>query len=187
MLSESSLRKKIQGKVYKTIKKAKQGKFRRHMARRKLNLVQGFGKPWSAPSLVFRVEFMYEDEKQNTSNEMVHWVECRNFSGEERRHLKSHMNQHLKTVLQDGETIESVYVSIYVSAFLCENRLRAGINQAFIYPHATKKGSEAIRQPIYQIKWTESLEEAAKLNKPLAIVLKNCIWHEYSHLAESRQ
>lgn len=181
MLSETSIRKKIQGKVYNPRKKAKQGKVKRHMARRQLNLVEGFGKSWSAPSLAFRVEFMHEDEEQNTSNEMVHWVECRRFTGEERRHLVAHMNQHLKSALTDGETIESVYVSIYVSAFLCENRLKANINQAFIYPAATKKGSEAIRQPLYQIKWTESLEQASKLNKPLAIVLKNCIWHEFDY------
>ena len=160
------------------LKKCKQGKVKRHKFRRQLRLTPGFGKPWSAPSIAFRVEFAWVSEDGEESNEQVHWVECRKFSGEERRHLTENMKLHANS-LAEKETIESIYTCIYVAAFLCQNRLIAKINQAFVYPPATKKGSETIRFPLYKINWSEDLEKNSQLNKSLAVVLKNCIWHKF--------
>lgn len=156
-------------------KKFKSGKIKRHKMRKALGEKHGFGKPWSANSIPFRVEFCWENEDGSEENEQVHWVECRKFLGEEKRFLKAHYAQATEEWV-DGETIESKFVCVYCAHFLVKNRLNLHINQAFIFP-TPKLGNETIRTPIYQIKWTEELAKNSVFNENLAIVMKNSIWH----------
>ncbi|MDJ0595663.1 MAG: hypothetical protein QNJ72_37720 [Pleurocapsa sp. MO_226.B13] len=71
-------------------KKYKTGKIKRHRLRKAIGLKPGFGKPWSAPAVTFRVEMSWVDENDEESNEQIHWVECRKFQGEERKTLLLH-------------------------------------------------------------------------------------------------
>ena len=158
-------------------KKFKQGKINRHKFRKAAGLKPGFGKPWSAPSVTYRVEVSWENRDGSEENEQVHWVECRKFQGEEREFLKAHYTQSTEE-WTEGETIESKFVCVYAAKFLVEMKEKLHINQGFIFP-TTKKGNETIRQPIYQIKWTKSLAESSAFNETLAIVMKNSIWHKF--------
>ena len=218
------------------LKKIKAGKIKRHKLRKKLGVKHGFGKPWSAKSVAFRVEFCWCDEDGEETNEQVHWVECRKFEGQEYQFLRTFFS---KMDWDEKETLFSKYVCFYVADFLVRQRQMAEgrwqkffkdqgysssaipnldnfswhpsfdetlvfgracetasvsardfpsalcplpsalmLNQAFIFPHA-KKGSEAIRVPLYQIKWTENLAENCKFDERSQIVLKNAIWHNY--------
>lgn len=158
-------------------KKIKTGKIKRHKLRKAIGVKQGFGKPWSAPSVTFRVEFSWENEDDTEENEQVHWVECRKFKGEERRFLKQHYEQSTEE-WTEGETIESKFVCVYCAYFLVENHQKLHFNQAFIFP-APKKGNETIRSPIYIIKWTQELADNSVFNDNLRIVMKNSIWHQF--------
>lgn len=117
------------------IKKIKAGKIKRHKMRKAIGVKQGFGKPWSAPSVTFRVEFSWVTDRtadslgspqasvavnfdESEENEQVHWVECRKFQGEERRFLKTHYDQ--SDDWTEGETIESRFVCVYCASFLVE-------------------------------------------------------------------
>jgi hypothetical protein len=157
-------------------KKFKTGKIKRHKLRQAIGVKDGFGKPWSAPSVTFRVEFSWENADGSEENEQVHWVECRKFHGEERNFLKAHYAQG-EEEWTDGETLESKFVCVYCAGFLVKHKDKLHLNQGFIFP-TTKKGNETIRFPIYQIKWTKELENKTVFNDNIAIVLKNSIWHK---------
>ncbi len=101
------------------LKKIKAGKIKRHKMRKAIGVKQGFGKPWSAPSVPFRVEFSWVNLDESEENEQVHWVECRKFQGEERRFLKTHYTQSTED-WTEGETIESKFVCVYCASFLVE-------------------------------------------------------------------
>ena len=156
-------------------KKFKTGKIKRHKLRKAIGVKNGFGKTWSAPSVVFRVEFSWENIDGSEENEQVHWVDCRKFQGKEREFLKTHYTQSTEE-WTEGESIESKFVCVYCAYFLTQNIDLLHLNQAFIFP-TPKKGNETIRFPIYQIKWTEELASNSVFNKNLAIVMKNSIWH----------
>lgn len=192
------------------LKKIKSGKINRHRLRKALGVKQGFGKPWSAPSITFRVEFSWVNPDGSEDNYQNHWIECRQFKGEEKEFLKAHYAQSTEEWTL-GETVESKFVCVYAANFLVEQIKALGtrlealgvkekphqltslslenlvpsayvleplmVNQAFIFP-TTKKGNETIRQPIYQIKWTEDLAQSAVFNDNLAIVMKNAVWHK---------
>lgn len=87
--------------------------------RKAIGVKQGFGKPWSAPSVTFRVEFSWVNFDDTEDNEQVHWVECRKFQGEERRFLKTHYTESAED-WTEGETIESKFVCVYCASFLVE-------------------------------------------------------------------
>lgn len=156
-------------------KKFKSGKIRRHKLRKAAGVKQGFGKPWSAPIIPFRVEFSWENQDGSEENEQVHWVECRKFAGEEKSFLRAHYAQGLEK-WTERETLESKFVCVYCAAFLVENKEKLHINQAFIFP-TPKQGNETIRMPIYQIKWTENLARNSVFSDTLAIVMNNAIYH----------
>lgn len=156
-------------------KKFKTGKIKRHQFKKKLGIKSGFGKAWSAPALVFRVEFSWEDENQDTSNERVDWVECRRFSGEEREFLKTHYASSSET-WAERETLESKFVCVWCSNYLVRHHDELKINQAFIFP-APKKDNENIRMPIYQIRWTEELAKKSVFDDNIMLVFKNSIHH----------
>lgn len=101
------------------LKKIKAGKIKRHKFRKQLGPKKGFGRPWSATAVTFRVEFSWVDENENESNEQVHWVECRKFQGEEYQSLKAHYTQS-EEQWSEKETIESKFVCVYVARFLVE-------------------------------------------------------------------
>ena len=142
--------------------------------RQAAGLKQGFGKSWSAPSMMFRVEFCWA-ENDEESNEQIHWVECRNFQGRERKFLLLHYTA-ANEEWGENETLESKFVCVHVSNYLVKNKDRLHINRAFIFP-STKKGNETIRQPIYQINWTESLAANCNFEDKIMIVLNNSIYH----------
>jgi hypothetical protein len=147
--------------------------------RKAIGVKAGFGKPWSAPSVIFRVEFSWENFDGSEENEQIHWIECRKFEGEEKRFLKAHYT-HSTEEWTENETIESKFVCVYAAGFLVEMKEKIHINQAFIFP-TPKKGNETIRMPIYQIKWTEDLAKNSVFNDNLAIVFKNSIWHHVNY------
>jgi hypothetical protein len=157
------------------LKKVRAGKIKRHKLRQELGVKQGFGKPWSAPSLIFRVEFNWQNQDGSEENEQTHWIECRNFKGEERKSLTTYYRQN-NTPWGENETVESKFVCAYVARFLIENRDKLSVNQAFIFP-STKKNNETIRQPIYILRWTKDLAETEWDNEDVAIVFKNSIYH----------
>ena len=156
-------------------KKFKSGKIKRHKFRKKLGITPGFGKPWSAPSITFRVEFSWENPDGSEENEQVHWIECRKFAGEEKSFLRAHYAQKSEQ-WADGETLESKFVCVYCANFLVENKDKLHLNQAFIFP-TTKQGNETIRMPIYQIKWSENLARNSVFGENIAIVMSNAIYH----------
>ena len=158
-------------------KKFKTGKVKRHKFKKKLGLTPGFGKPWSAPSVTFRVEFSWENPDKTEVNEQVHWIECRKFQGEEKKFLCAHY-AHGKEEWTEKETIESKFVCVYCAGFLARYKDKLHLNQGFIFP-TTKKGNETIREPIYQIKWTEELALNSVFGDSIAIVLNNAIWHKF--------
>jgi hypothetical protein len=157
------------------LKKIKSGKINRHKFRKQLGIKKGFGKPWSAKSVIFRVEMNWETADGKEENEQVHWVECRRFQGEERRFLKAHYDNSAEDWTEQ-ETIESKFVCVYVAKYLSENKARLHLNQAFIFP-APKEGNETIREPIYIVKWSPNLAEGIGSNINIDIVLKNSIYH----------
>lgn len=128
-------------------KKFKSGKVKRHKFRKALGITPGFGKPWSAPSVTFRVEFSWENSDGSEENEQVHWIECRKFKGEEKTFLLTHYANSTEE-WTEGETIESKFICVYSAGFLVENKDKLHLNQAFIFP-TTKKGNETIRMPIF--------------------------------------
>lgn len=158
-------------------KKFKTGKIKRHKFRRTLGLKSGFGKPWSANSVLFRVEFCWENEDGSEENEQVHWVECRKFAGEEKSFLRAHYAQS-KEEWSDRETLESKFVAVYCAGFLVEQKDELHLNQCFVFP-STKEGNETIRQPIYQLKWSQKLADNSVFSKNLAVVMNNSIWHKW--------
>jgi hypothetical protein len=167
------------------LKKLKSGKIKRHRFRKAIGVKNGFGKPWSAPSVTFRVEFSWENADGSEENEQVHWIECRKFQGEEREFLKAHYTQSTEE-WTEGETLESKFVCVYCAGFLVKQMKALGsrfepmmFNQAFVFP-TPKKGNETIRFPIYQIKWTEELAKNSVFNSSIEIVMKNSIWHKQS-------
>ncbi len=105
-------------------KKFKSGKIKRHRLRKAMGVKSGFGKPWSAPSVTFRVEFSWSNLDGSESNEQVHWIECRKFQGQEREFLKSHYAQSAEN-WTEGETLESKFVCVYCAQFLVEQRKQA--------------------------------------------------------------
>lgn len=193
-------------------KKVKSGKIARHRFRKAAGIKEGFGKPWSAPSIPFRVEFCWADENDDEDNYQVHWIHCRNFKGEERKFLEAHYLVG-EDPFGEGETIESKFVCVYASKFLVEQRQKAegkwqklflekgyelsdippinnqenssdfcllpsalAVNRLFIFP-TTKEGNETIREPIYQVNWTESLDRNCRFGETIEIVFKNSIYH----------
>ncbi len=105
-------------------KKFKSGKIKRHKLRKAIGVKEGFGKPWSAPSVTFRVEFSWENPDGSEENEQVHWIECRKFQGEEREFIKAHYAQSTEE-WTDGESLESKFVCVYCAKFLVEQRKKA--------------------------------------------------------------
>jgi hypothetical protein len=93
--------------------------------RKAIGVKAGFGKPWSAPSVTFRVEFSWENAEGDEENEQVHWIECRKFQGEERRFLKSHYTQSAEE-WTEGESLESKFVCVYCASFLVEQMKKLG-------------------------------------------------------------
>jgi hypothetical protein len=158
------------------LKKIKSGKIKRHKLRKKLGIKKGFGKPWSAPSVVFRVELNWENQDGSEENEQVHWIECRKFMGEERKFLKAHYSQSTED-WTEKETIESKFVCVYAAKFLSENKDRLHLNQAFVYA-APKAGNETIREPIYMLKWSPDLADGIGSDINIDIVLHNSIFHQ---------
>lgn len=102
-------------------KKFKTGKIKRHRMRKAIGVKSGFGKPWSATSVTFRVEFSWENVNGTEENEQVHWIECRKFMGSERKFLKTHYTQ-AEEDWTEGETIESKFVCVYCANFLVANK-----------------------------------------------------------------
>lgn len=92
--------------------------------RKAIGVKSGFGKPWSAPSVTFRVEFSWENPDGSETNEQVHWIECRKFQGEERNFLKAHYTQSVEE-WTEGESIESKFVCVYCANFLVAQRKKA--------------------------------------------------------------
>lgn len=177
-------------------KKIKSGKIKRHKFRKAIyerrtdvdkangetrsafGLKQGFGKPFSAHSIPFRVEFSWENPDGSEENFQTHWIDCRKFFGEEKGFLEAHYSQH-KEEWSDRETLESKFVAVYCAGWLVENKDKYHFNQCFIFP-TTKIHNETIRMPIYQIKWSENLAKNSVFGTNLAIVMKNAIWHRKS-------
>ncbi len=157
-------------------KKFKLGKIKRHKLRKAIGLKSGFGKPWSSPSVAFRVEFSWFNLDGSEENFEVHWIECRRFIGEERKVLDYYYRCEEAT-WGEKETIESKFVCVYVANWLVANKEDRRLNQAFIFP-TPKKGNETIRMPIYQVKWSENLAKGIAFEKNVEIVLKNSIWHQ---------
>jgi hypothetical protein len=131
------------------LKKFKTGKIKRHKLRKAVGVKQGFGKPWSATSVPFRVEFSWENLDGSEENYQTNWIECRKFQGEERQFLKAHYTQSTEEWTA-GETIESKFVCVYCAQFLVQMKDILHLNQAFIFP-TTKKGNETIRMPIWTL------------------------------------
>lgn len=159
----------------KAPKKVKSGKIKRHKLRKKLGVKQGFGKPWSAPSTMFRVEFSWLNPDETEENEQVHWVECRKFQGEERRFLHQHYQSSAEG-WTEKETLESKFVCVHIAKYLAQYKDTLHINQGFVFP-TTKKDNETIREPIYIIQWTENLAKGIGSNINIDLVLKNSIYH----------
>lgn len=105
-------------------KKFKPGKIKRHKLRKALGVKNGFGKSWSAPSVIFRVEFSWENIDGSEENEQIHWIECRKFQGKEREFLKTHYTQSTEE-WTDGESIESKFICVYCAYFLTQRRQEA--------------------------------------------------------------
>ena len=105
-------------------KKFKSGKIKRHKFKKKLGISPGFGKPWSAPSVPFRVEFSWENADGSEENEQVHWIECRKFKGEEKNFLRTHYARSTEE-WTERETLESKFVAVYCANFLVELGLKA--------------------------------------------------------------
>jgi hypothetical protein len=162
------------------IKKVKSGKIKRHRFRKQLGVKQGFGKPWSAPSVKFRVEFNWVNDNGSEENEQIHWIECRQFLGKERKFLKTHYDISTEE-WTEKETIESKFVCVYVAKFLAENKDRLHLNQAFVYA-TPKVGNDTIRQPIYIIQWSPDLEAGIGTDINIDIVLQNSIFHDYASI-----
>jgi hypothetical protein len=158
------------------LKKLKSGKIKRHRLRKQLGVKQGFGKPWSAPSVIFRVEMNWENQDGTEENEQVHWVECRQFKGEERHFLKAHYDSSAED-WTEKETIESKFVCVYVAKFLAEKKDRLHLNQAFVYA-APKEGNETIREPIYILRWSTDLAAGIGSDINIDIVLRNSVYHK---------
>jgi hypothetical protein len=103
------------------LKEIKSGKIKRHQMRKTIGLKSGFGKPWSAPSVTFRVECNWENLDGSETNEQIHWVECRKFQGKERELFKIHYDRSVNEWIP-GETIESKFVCVYCAEFLTRQR-----------------------------------------------------------------
>lgn len=158
------------------MKKTKQGKITRHKARLKRGIKQGFGKPWSAPSEMFRVEFSWFNEDGSEENEQTHWIECRHFIRRERKFLKLYYSQSSEE-WTTGETLESKFVCVYCAYFLSTNKEKLHLNQCFVFP-TPKKNNETIRYPIYQIKWSPDLAKNSAFDDGVLSVLRKSIWHD---------
>lgn len=175
-------------------KKFKQGKVNRHKKLQKKLDNKGFGKPWSGECKWFRVEFSYYDEEtdEDSKFQIPHWVSCRHFVGEERRFLMANLSNYRSTELTERESLESVYVSIYVANFLCylgygeqynpqvKTRLPEDfdrtVNQAFISP-ASSKNDETIREPLYH--WQIKEDMCSPVENEVAATFRNCLYHEF--------
>lgn len=172
----------------------KRGKVKRHQKLKRKLRHPGFGKPWESDCRWFRVEFAYfESETEDEDNfQSPHWVSCRKFKGEERRFLAAHAKDYQQRDMLDRETIESIYVCLYIANFLCQiaygekynchvhTRLPPDfddkINQAFIYP-APSKHNDSIREPLYLLRIKQSMCQA--IPSGIAASLRNSICHEY--------
>ena len=153
-------------------KKFKTGKCRRQQFRKKLNQVKGFAAKLTSPAADFRVEFNFEDEHGNESNEQTHWIQCRIFRGEERRFIQAY---YADKDWSDRETLESKFVAVYVAQYLSRHHKEIKLNQAFIY-HAPKQNNETIRVPIYQLKLSDKWKTHID-DKGIEAVLKRAIAH----------
>lgn len=159
----------------KVDRKFKRGKFKRH-AKKKLKLeTSGFGKPWSADHLTFRVEFCWENKLLEQANFSLHWIQVRKFRGEERRFYIKYMTDN-GLPLTEGELPEYRYLLCYLDYYYSHNKDRLKANRAFVYP-ATKRGDKAIRLPLW-IREFQPDEPEYRINKAIAAVFKNTIWHE---------
>ena len=151
------------------------GKYKRHRARKARGVKTGFGKGYSAPETVFRVEMNWLDtDTKEETNEQLHWVCCRKFSGKEHNFLKKYFSQN-KPVWNGGETVESEFCLRYVACWLIENRDSEHLNQAFIFP-SPKIGNDTIRNLLYEVRWLAELPDW-KIDEDLAIMIKKNIWH----------
>lgn len=159
------------------LKRIKAGKIKRHKFRKAIGVKKGFGKPWSAPSVVFRVEFNWMNLDGSEENEQIHWIECRQFKGEERKFLRTHYETSPED-WTEKETIESKFVCVYVAKFIAENKERLHLNQAFIY-NSPKAGNETIREPTYIVQWSPDLAAGIGSDLNIDIVLKNSIYHQH--------
>lgn len=151
------------------------GKYKRHRARKARGVKTGFGKGYSAPETVFRVEMNWLDtDTKEETNEQLHWVCCRKFSGKEHDFLKKYFSQN-KPVWNGGETVESEFCLRYVACWLIENRDSEHLNQAFIFP-SPKIGNDTIRNLLYEVRWLAELPDW-EIDEDLAIMIKKNIWH----------
>lgn len=159
----------------KAKRKNKRGKYKRH-AKKVLKLGSGgFGKPWSADYLIFRVEFCWENKLLEQNNFSLHWVQVRKFRGEERQFYINYMADN-GLPLQPGELPEHRYLLCYLDYYYSNNKEKLKANRAFVYP-ATKRCDKAIRVPLW-IREFQPDEPEYKINRAIAAVFQNTIWHE---------
>lgn len=160
-------------------KKFKAGKIKRHQFKQAIFKDKGFGKTITTPTTTFRVEMNWLNPDGNETDFQVHWINCRKFTGRERKDLLTYYKS-TGDEWTDKETLESKFACVYVSKFLAETKDFWHLNQAFIYP-TTKIGNETIREPIYIVRSSKNLEQELVGNTGLDLVLKNSIDHIYNN------
>ena len=156
--------------------KYKPGKFKRHK-RKMLKLgKEGFGKPWSADYLIFRVEWVWENSLGEQANFQLHWIQVRKLKGEERRFAISYMEKNYSP-LALGELPEYRYLLCYLDNYYSNKKEVLKANHAFVYP-ATKRGDKAIREPIFIRKFNKDTFVEYPFNAAIAAVFQNTIFHQ---------
>lgn len=154
--------------------KKRTGQIKRHKFRKAKGVTNGFGKTWGGETKTFRVELSWLDQQtDDQDNEVLHWVECRKFSGKLYQLYRQYFSE--SEDWRNGETVESKFVNRYIANWLILNREKQRLNQAFIFP-ATKKRDEEIRELLYRIIWNGDLPNYSP-DAGFQVVVKNNIWH----------
>ncbi len=136
----------------------------------------GVGKPWSGNSIVFRVEFCWENKLQEQSNHSLHWIEVRKFNPKERKKYIKCFNR-FKMSLQSKESLELRILRCYLDCYWQDQKEIIKANTAFIYK-ARRVRDENIHYPCDHIVWDKKTFVDEPVSHELLAIFYNSIWHQ---------
>lgn len=136
----------------------------------------GFGRPWSAPTVYFRVELNREMEDGQERCLAIHWIAVRNLQKKERdKYLDGFQLAGEPLDSESRESVESRLCLTYVTDFLEKEENKRRYNQAFIYP-CRRPRDRTIRYPLYYLDTRGMLPLAS--TKRLKAILNTVVWTE---------